>query len=194
MHLSRRHPRPVGNVAVGSTGCRSRVGRSVHLPEVHDDLSSARILTMEFASGHAVADSAGLQRAGIAPAAVARLVAQAFNEMIFLFGDVHCDPHAANMLVRCDAASGLQLVLLDHGLYRSAPAPPIIHAALCHTAGRRSTTAKTPCLCSRKLMKIGGAAGRRKRVQAAGGGLQARLRSPLARPRLCRCGGHSGGE
>ena len=45
---------------------------------------------------------------------------QAFSEMIFVFGDVHCDPHAANLLVRRAAAGGPELVLLDHGLYRCA--------------------------------------------------------------------------
>ncbi len=32
--------------------------------------------------------------------------------------DVHCDPHAANMLVRLDKKAKPQLVLLDHGLYK----------------------------------------------------------------------------
>ena len=32
--------------------------------------------------------------------------------------DVHCDPHAANMLVRTDKRGRPQLVLLDHGLYK----------------------------------------------------------------------------
>jgi hypothetical protein len=25
---------------------------------------------------------------------------QVFTEMVFVFGDVHCDPHAANMMVK----------------------------------------------------------------------------------------------
>lgn len=49
---------------------------------------------------------------------VAWLVSSVFNEMIFSFGDVHCDPHAANMILRKAPGGGMQLVLLDHGLYR----------------------------------------------------------------------------
>uniref|UniRef100_A0A7C9APA6 ABC1 atypical kinase-like domain-containing protein n=2 Tax=Opuntia streptacantha TaxID=393608 RepID=A0A7C9APA6_OPUST len=53
-------------------------------------------------------------------------VSEAFAEMIFKHGFVHCDPHAANLLVR-PLPSGKrsifgtrrpQLVLLDHGLYK----------------------------------------------------------------------------
>ena len=40
-----------------------------------------------------------------------------------MHGRVHCDPHAANMLIRRGPTRGKpQLVLLDHGLYRSIPA------------------------------------------------------------------------
>lgn len=60
---------------------------------------------------------------GFKPEKVAELVSRTFNEMIFIHGDVHCDPHAANLFLRKNEATGqLQLVLLDHGLYRQAPA------------------------------------------------------------------------
>lgn len=75
---------------------------------------------MEFCEGASVRDPAALRALGASPRAVAALVAAVFDEMIFHFGDVHCDPHAANMLVRRGAggAGPVQLVLLDHGLYR----------------------------------------------------------------------------
>jgi aarF domain-containing kinase len=87
-----------------------------------------------------VTDLEGLKRLGAPPSDVAALISEAFSEMIFTFGDVHCDPHAANLLVRrtpdggCAPPTGggwqgggcggaaprgkWQLVLLDHGLYR----------------------------------------------------------------------------
>lgn len=34
------------------------------------------------------------------PKDVAELIATTFSEMIFVFGEVHCDPHAANLLIR----------------------------------------------------------------------------------------------
>lgn len=42
-------------------------------------------------------DIQALQEMGIAPQAVAQLVSQTFNEMIFIHGDVHCDPHAVRV-------------------------------------------------------------------------------------------------
>ncbi|WIA33107.1 hypothetical protein OEZ86_006260 [Tetradesmus obliquus] len=97
---------------------KSSVAKSVHVPAVYPQLTSARVLTMEFIEGVQVTDRPGLARLGIAPGALAQLVSQTFNEMIFIHGDVHCDPHAANLLVRRGPAGQPQLVLLDHGLYR----------------------------------------------------------------------------
>ncbi|XP_050156554.1 putative ABC1 protein At2g40090 isoform X2 [Malus sylvestris] len=53
-------------------------------------------------------------------------VSESFAEMMFKHGFVHCDPHAANLLVRPLPGSGKsflgkkepQLILLDHGLYK----------------------------------------------------------------------------
>lgn len=54
---------------------------------------------MEYVTGANVCDAEGLQRMGLKASDVAKLVSETFNEMIFIHGDVHCDPHAANMLV-----------------------------------------------------------------------------------------------
>jgi aarF domain-containing kinase len=51
-------------------------------------------------AGVKVTDLEGLRSVGAHPADVARLVSETFNEMIFVFGDVHADPHPANMMVR----------------------------------------------------------------------------------------------
>eukprot|EP00879_Flechtneria_rotunda_P031719 GHRR01034673.1.p1 GENE.GHRR01034673.1~~GHRR01034673.1.p1 ORF type:complete len:438 (+),score=116.78 GHRR01034673.1:236-1549(+) len=97
---------------------KSTVAKRVHIPEVYPNLTSHRVLTMEFIDGVQVTDKQGLQRLGVSPRNLAQLVSETFNEMIFIHGDVHCDPHAANMLVRRDPGGSSQLVLLDHGLYR----------------------------------------------------------------------------
>jgi len=96
---------------------RSKLRGRVHVPEIYLDRSSHRVLTMEFVQGESVLDLAALQRVGINPAELSRTISKAFTEMIFLFGDVHCDPHAANLLVRKKDGKP-ELVLLDHGLYR----------------------------------------------------------------------------
>lgn len=72
----------------------------VHVPDIHHDHTSHRVLTMEFIEGVPVTDVRGLNSLGVQTGALSRLVSETFNEMIFIHGDVHCDPHAANMLVR----------------------------------------------------------------------------------------------
>ena len=122
MHEAGNAARCAANLAAPGSRVRGRVA----VPAVDTALSSHRVLTMEFIDGVKVTDREGLAALGAHPAAVARLVSETFCEQIFVFGDVHCDPHAANLLVR--AAPGAprgargsgawQLVLLDHGLYR----------------------------------------------------------------------------
>ena len=75
-----------------------------------------------------VTDLAGLRRLGVPPHAASRLLSEAFCAMVFRGGFVHCDPHPGNVLVRRGGKGeggkgegGVQLVLLDHGLYRALP-------------------------------------------------------------------------
>ncbi|GAA0178929.1 ATP-binding cassette [Lithospermum erythrorhizon] len=98
----------------------------VYAPKVNWALSSSKLITMEFMDGALINDLKTIQRLGINPRDVSRLVSQTFAEMMFRHGFVHCDPHAANLIVR-PMPSGKrslfgkrkpQLVLLDHGLYK----------------------------------------------------------------------------
>ncbi|XP_058007798.1 putative ABC1 protein At2g40090 [Hevea brasiliensis] len=98
----------------------------VYAPKIHWNLSTSKLLTMEFMDAAHINDVKAIQRLGIQPNEVAKLVSQAFAEMMFKHGFVHCDPHAANLLVR-PLPSGKrsilgkrkpQLILLDHGLYK----------------------------------------------------------------------------
>ena len=89
----------------------------VTVPGMYPDLSTTRILTMEYIEGIPITDVQELKRWNVDLARLARLVSLTFNEMIFFFGKVHCDPHAANLLVRLDNGRE-ELVLLDHGLYQ----------------------------------------------------------------------------
>lgn len=67
----------------------------VHIPKIYHELVSPRILTMEFMDGSSVTDLKGLQQRGINPQELAKLVSETFNEMIFTFGDVHCESNSA---------------------------------------------------------------------------------------------------
>ena len=60
----------------------------MQIPEILHHLSTERVLTMEYVQGAAVCDREALQRMGVKPSDVAKLVSETFNEMIFTFGDV----------------------------------------------------------------------------------------------------------
>ncbi|XP_077215011.1 ABC2 homolog 9 [Tasmannia lanceolata] len=103
----------------------------VYAPKVFWNLSTSKLLTMEFMDGAGITDVNAIRRLGIQPKEVAKLISQAFAEMTFKHGFVHCDPHAANMLVRPMPSSKWnilgkrkpQLILLDHGLYKDLDFP-----------------------------------------------------------------------
>ncbi|KAI7830448.1 ABC1 family-domain-containing protein [Gamsiella multidivaricata] len=91
-----------------------------YVPEIFWDLSSKKILTMEFIKGIKVNDVEGLQKMDISPKWVRTTLLEVFAEMIFQHGVLHCDPHAGNILISKDENTGkCRFVLLDHGLYRT---------------------------------------------------------------------------
>ncbi|XP_051121806.1 putative ABC1 protein At2g40090 [Andrographis paniculata] len=102
------------------------IAEYVYAPRIHWNMSTSKLLVMEYIDGAQVSDSKTIQKLGLHPSDVSKLLTEAFAEMMFKHGFVHCDPHAANVLVRpLPSASGRifgkkkpQLVLLDHGLYK----------------------------------------------------------------------------
>ncbi|KAI1319353.1 hypothetical protein EDD11_004219 [Mortierella claussenii] len=91
-----------------------------YVPEIYWDLSTKKILTMEFIDGVKVNDLDGLKSLGVSPKWVRTALLEVFAEMIYQHGVVHCDPHAGNILITKNKVNGkCQFVLLDHGLYRT---------------------------------------------------------------------------
>ncbi|KAG0448068.1 hypothetical protein HPP92_028025 [Vanilla planifolia] len=72
----------------------------IYVPKVYWGLSTSKVLTMEYMDAAEITDLSTITSLGIRLSDVSRLVSQAFAEMIFRHGFVHCDPHAANMMVR----------------------------------------------------------------------------------------------
>jgi aarF domain-containing kinase len=100
-----------------------RFGDRVVVPRVLSELSTSRILVMDYEPGCQIADKATIEgEYGLNPREVARLMSEIFCEMVFVHGFVHCDPHPGNLLVRCCPSdqNRPQIVVLDHGLYRWA--------------------------------------------------------------------------
>ncbi|MCU0663797.1 MAG: AarF/UbiB family protein, partial [Myxococcota bacterium] len=83
----------------------------VRFPKVLKELSTSRVLTLEFAAGCKITDRAKIIEMGHDPAEVARRLVTAYCQMIFVDGIYHADPHPGNILVQPDGA----LMLLDFG-------------------------------------------------------------------------------
>eukprot|EP00441_Pelagodinium_beii_P019170 CAMPEP_0197664028 /NCGR_PEP_ID=MMETSP1338-20131121/58385_1 /TAXON_ID=43686 ORGANISM="Pelagodinium beii, Strain RCC1491" /NCGR_SAMPLE_ID=MMETSP1338 /ASSEMBLY_ACC=CAM_ASM_000754 /LENGTH=542 /DNA_ID=CAMNT_0043242579 /DNA_START=43 /DNA_END=1668 /DNA_ORIENTATION=+ len=95
---------------------------SVYVPKNFNNLSSSRVLVMEYCDSMIKAtDPAALRAAGLDVEECAQLICDTFAEMIFIHGRVHADPHAGNIYLRAinsgDGRVQPQLVILDHGLY-----------------------------------------------------------------------------
>ena len=72
-------------------------GVPVVVPAVIDQLSSMKVLTMEFEEGVRIDNLAELKRLGINPANVSRELIALFSRMMFLHGFCHTGPFSSNL-------------------------------------------------------------------------------------------------
>jgi ubiquinone biosynthesis protein len=86
--------------------------RHVRIPQLYSDLSTARVLTMEWLDGARLSDPAVKRIPDIDLNAVTRHGADMYLEMIFHHGFYHGDPHPGNLVVLADGTIGL----LDFGM------------------------------------------------------------------------------
>ncbi|CAH1791947.1 unnamed protein product [Owenia fusiformis] len=89
------------------------------VPKIYWDLSTDRVLTMEYCEGGKVTDKQYMEQHKIPVDQVTRCLGKLYSEMIFVEGYVHCDPHPGNVLVNKTSSGDTEIVLLDHGLYQS---------------------------------------------------------------------------
>lgn len=95
---------------------------SVVIPRYNMSVSSDRVITMEFMNGVRIDDFSAIRDSlKLDTKEVGKALVNLYLEMTFDSGLIHCDPHPGNILVRnhpfdCNRP---QLVLLDHGFYRS---------------------------------------------------------------------------
>ncbi|XP_026975989.1 aarF domain-containing protein kinase 1 isoform X5 [Sagmatias obliquidens] len=91
----------------------------MEVPQIYWELSTKRVLLMEFVDGGQVNDRDYMERNNIDVNEISRHLGKMYSEMIFVNGFVHCDPHPGNVLVRkCPGTGKVEIVLLDHGLYQ----------------------------------------------------------------------------
>ncbi len=94
------------------------------VPEVLPELSTERLIVMEYMKGIKITDREALEQAGISPHEVAQLLNDLYADQMLHLGILHADPHPGNLLVQ----PGPRLVLLDHGL--TVPLAPSLVASL----------------------------------------------------------------
>ncbi|XP_046338641.1 aarF domain-containing protein kinase 1-like [Haliotis rufescens] len=88
------------------------------MPKIYWNLSSERVLTMEFCEGGKVDDKEYMKQHNISVNEVSQKLGKLYSEMIFVQGYVHCDPHPGNVFVH-KTKKGTNIILLDHGLYQT---------------------------------------------------------------------------
>ena len=72
---------------------------TVHIPEVHWDLTSPRVLTMELIQGIRLSETKELAESGQDTARIAKDGARFILKQIFQHGAFHADPHPGNFII-----------------------------------------------------------------------------------------------
>jgi aarF domain-containing kinase len=112
----------------------------VYVPSIHWNMTTKRILCMEFIEGTKITDADALINYGATVKDVVKLAIEAMSKQIFWHGHVHADPHPGNLFIQGNPdyhkqgilgrfgrwISGTsilpyRLAILDHGLYRDLP-------------------------------------------------------------------------
>lgn len=83
----------------------------IRVPNIHRNLSTARVLTEEYVAAPSIVDDEALAALGIDRAVVAHRLIEAFLHQIFDVGVFHADPHPGNILIERDGT----IVLIDLG-------------------------------------------------------------------------------
>jgi len=85
----------------------------VHIPTVYPELSTSRVLTMEFIQGFKISDIEAIETAGLAREVVARNALRAVIKQLLIDGFFHADPHPGNVLVHLQTG---QINFIDCGM------------------------------------------------------------------------------
>jgi ubiquinone biosynthesis protein len=85
----------------------------VHIPCIYPELSTSRVLTMEFIRGVKISDIPAIEAAGLAREVVARNALRTVIKQLLIDGFFHADPHPGNILVNLETG---QITFLDCGM------------------------------------------------------------------------------
>ncbi|MEO7659731.1 MAG: AarF/ABC1/UbiB kinase family protein, partial [Pyrinomonadaceae bacterium] len=90
---------------------------NIHVPTIHWNASTSKVLTMEFIHGTKVTDIEEQERNNISPAKVNRLLIKTYLKQLLEDGFFHADPHPGNLLVMPDG----RLAFFDFGMVGRIP-------------------------------------------------------------------------
>jgi ubiquinone biosynthesis protein len=85
----------------------------VHIPQMYPELSTSRVLTMEYIEGVKISDMEALEAAGLERETIARNALRAVAKQLLIDGFFHADPHPGNIMV--NLRSG-EITFLDTGM------------------------------------------------------------------------------
>lgn len=92
--------------------------KNISVPKIFWEPSTSRVLFMEYIDGGAVDDLEYITKNKLKVNQISTELGHLYSEMIFVRGNIHCDPHAGNILVRKSKKNNdVEVILLDHGLY-----------------------------------------------------------------------------
>ena len=95
----------------------------VVIPKIHWDLSTRRVLTMDYLDGIKISNVEAQRAKGIDTPQVAETLIDLFNTMILQKGMFHADPHPGNLFVIPNPNNDgtAKIGLVDFGLTKKIP-------------------------------------------------------------------------
>jgi len=85
----------------------------VHIPRIYPELSTSRVLTMEFIKGVKISNIQAIDAAGLERETIARNALRAVVKQLLIDGFFHADPHPGNVLVNLQTG---EVTFLDCGM------------------------------------------------------------------------------
>ncbi len=119
----------------------------LRIPAIDWQLTTRRVLAMEFIEGVKINDAAAVERVGVSRDDLVAWAGRAFLHMMFRDGFFHCDPHPGNLIVD----EWGRIAIIDFGMNERLD-PRVLAAVRDHL---RASVTRDPALYARSLVSAG---------------------------------------